>query len=170
MSVTVIILLALAGLSESAGRLLPLIARRPEISLRLVIGLLVCGTVVEGTVIALWPIAARMVAELVQTGVEPQGRLIEATGPFWTPARVVPLLLCAILAFPLLGPFLHTLLITYVGTGLVIPLAVASGLGWWSAAGCIAVAGGGLATMVQMMRRLIVWSLARLAEKDAKHD
>jgi hypothetical protein len=33
---------------------------------------------------------------------------------------------------------------------------VASGLGWWSAAGCVAAAGAGLGLAVEAVRRLVV--------------
>jgi len=167
MSHTVIVLLALSGLSESAGRLLPLIASRNKSSLYFVIGLLVTGTVVEGTVIASWPIAAWTAAELVRSASQPELRLIATTDPVWTPNLLAPLLLSAILAFPLLGPFLHTLLIFGVGTGLVGPIAAASGLGWWTSGACVAVAGFGLAVTVQAVRRLIGRRIASAAEKDA---
>ncbi len=168
MSTTVVLLLVLAGLSESAGRVLPLVARRPKLSPRLVAGLMVTGTVVEGTVMALWPLAAWTVADLVQPVVAPDAApLPGTTGLAWTPALVGPLLLAAILAFPLLGPFLHNLLVVGVGAGLVGPLAAASGLGWWTAAGCIAVAGVGLAATVEVVRRLIATIIAGAREPEA---
>ncbi|MFJ9558991.1 hypothetical protein ACIRQQ_02980 [Streptomyces fuscichromogenes] len=74
----------------------------------------------------------------------------------WTPGVVAPLVLAAVLAFPFLGPLLHFLLFVGVGAGLVGPLAAASGLGWWSAAGCVAVAGLGLGLAVETVRRLVV--------------
>jgi hypothetical protein len=161
MSTTVVVLLVLAGLSESAGQVLPLVARRPNLSRRLVAGLMVTGTVVEGTVIALWPLAAWTVADLVQPVVAPDAVPLPGTiGLAWTPVLIAPLLLTAVLAFPLLGPFLHVLLLTGVGAGLAGPLAAASGLGWWTAAGCIAVAGVGLAATVGVVRRLIARIIA----------
>jgi hypothetical protein len=121
----------------------------------------VTGTVVEGTVMALWPLAAWTVADLVQPVVAPDATPLPGTiGLAWTPALVAPLLLAAVLAFPLLGPFLHILLMASVGAGLAGPLATASGLGWWTAAGCIAVAGIGLAATVEMIRRLIARIIA----------
>ena len=74
----------------------------------------------------------------------------------WTPGLVAPLLLAAVLAFPLLGPLLHLLLLVGVGAGLVGPLAAATGLGWWAAAGCVAVAGVGLGRGRGGRRRLVV--------------
>jgi hypothetical protein len=161
MSMTVIVLLAFAGLSESAGRVLPLVARRPKLSPRLVAGMMATGTVVEGTVMALWPLAAWTVADLAQPLVAPDAApLPGASGLAWTPALVAPLLLAAVLAFPLLGPLLHVLLLVGVGAGLAGPLAASSGLGWWTSAGCIAVAGVGLAAMVEVVRRLVATIIA----------
>ena len=168
MSTTVVVLLVLAGLSESAGRMLPLVARRPRLSLPLMAGLVVTGTVVEGTMIALWPLAAWTVADLVQPVVAPDaGPLTGMTGLTWTPVLIAPLLLAAVLAFPLLGPFLHVVLVVGVGAGLAGPLAAASGLSWWTAAMCIAVAGVGLATTVEVVRRLIATIIAGAREPEA---
>ncbi|MFC5422356.1 hypothetical protein ACFPOB_22570 [Bosea eneae] len=168
MSTTVLVLLVLAGLSESAGRVLPLVARRPKLSPPLVAGLMATGTVVEGTMIALWPLAAWTVAELVQPVVAPEAApLPDSSGLAWTPALIAPLLLAAILAFPLLGPLLHILLVAAVGAGLAGPLSAASGLGWWSAAGCIAAAGLGLTATVELVRRLIARIIAGPREREA---
>jgi hypothetical protein len=162
---TVVVLLVLAGLSESAGRVLPLLARRPKLTLRLVTGLLVTGAVVEATVIALWPFAAWTVADLVQPIASPDtAPLPGAVRLAWTPALVAPLLLAGVLAFPLLGPFLHILLVAGVGVGLASQLAAASGLDWWTAAGCIFVAGAGLAVTVKVVRRLIARLVAGAQE------
>ncbi|MFD6139857.1 hypothetical protein [Promicromonospora sp. NPDC060271] len=161
MSTTLVALLVLAGLSESAGRVLPLVARRPRLSRRLVAGLMVTGTVVEGTVIALWPVAAWTVADLVGPG-----RLPSTSGLVWTPALVAPLLLAAVLAFPLLGPFLHLLLVAGVGAGLAGALAAETGLGWWVAAGCVAAAGIGLAATVDVVRRLTARVVAGARERE----
>lgn len=154
MSATVVVLLVLAGLSETIGRVLPLFARRPQLSRRLACGLVLTGTAVEGTVIALWPLAAWTVADLMDPA------LPATTALAWTPALVGPLLLAAVLAFPLLGPLLHLLLVVGVGAGLVGPLAAATGLGWWAAAGCVAVAGIALGATVDVVRRLIGRALA----------
>lgn len=168
MSTTVAVLLVFAGLSESAGRVLPLVARRPKLSLRLVAGLMVAGTVVEGTLFALWPLAAWTVADLAQPVVAPDVAPPPGTvGLAWTPALVAPLLLAAVLAFPLLGPFLHLLLVAGVGAGLAGPLAAASGLDWWTATGCIAVAGVGLAATVEVVRRLIARIIAGARKPEA---
>ena len=165
---TVVVLLILAGLSESAGRVLPLLARRGKLSSPLVAGLMVTGTFVEGTMIALWPLAAWTVAAVVQPIAAPDAPpLPDTTGLTWTPALVAPLLLAAVLAFPLLGPLLHILLVAGVGAGLAGPLATASGLGWWAAAGCLAVAGVGLAATVDLIRRLIARIVAGARERKA---
>jgi hypothetical protein len=167
-STTVVVMLVLSGLSESAGCVLPLLAHRPNLSPRLVAGLLVTGAAVEGTVIALWPLAAWTVADLVQPVVAPDATpLPGTTGLAWTPALVAPLLLAAVLAFPLVGPFLHILLVAGVAARLAGPLAAASGLGWWTSAGCIAVAGIGLAVTVGMVRRLIARLIAGAREPEA---
>ncbi|MFE6286566.1 hypothetical protein [Streptomyces sp. NPDC057877] len=150
MSPVVVLLLVLAGVSEAAGRILPLAVRRPGMSRTLVAGLLLAAGLVEAAVFALWPLTAWTLAELVLSSPSP------GPGPEWTPALVVPLLLAAVLAFPLLGPFLHLLLFVGVGAGLADPLAAATGLGWWGAVGCVAVAGAGLGVAVEGVRRLVV--------------
>lgn len=161
MPTAVVVLLVLAGLSESAGRVLPLVARRPRLSPRLLVALMTTGTVVEGAVIALWPPAAWALAGWVQPGTLPGPTLA------WTPALVAPMLLAAILAFPLLGPFLHLLVVVGVGAGLTGPLADASGLGWWAAAACVAGAGLGLAATVEVVRRLTARLMAGAREVPA---
>ncbi|MGO4754643.1 hypothetical protein AB4212_39595 [Streptomyces sp. 2MCAF27] len=150
MSPVVIVLLLVAGLSESAGRVLPLVTRRPGMSRTFVAGLLLPGGLVEGAVFALWPPTAWTVAKLVLSPPLAGG------GPAWTPGLVAPLVLAAVLAFPLLGPLLHLLLFAGVGAGLAGPLAVATGVGWWAAAGCVAVSGVGLGVAVEAVRRLVV--------------
>lgn len=151
MSPAVVVLLLVAGLSEAIGRLLPVIARRAGASRPIVAALLLTGTVVEGTMIALWPLTAWTVAQLVL----PTPAIPHAGAPGWTPGLVAPLVLAAVLAFPLLGPFLHLLLLVGVGAGLAGALAAATGLGWWAAAGCVAIAGAGLALAVEVVRRLV---------------
>lgn len=99
---------------------------------------------------ALWPLTAWTLAELVLSSTPEGDELV------WTPDLVVPLVLAAVLAFPLLGPFLHLLLFVAVGAGLAGPLAEATDLGWWGAAGCVAVAGAGLGIAVEAVRRLVV--------------
>lgn len=168
MSAAVIMLLVLAGLSESVGRVLPLVARRPKLSLQLVAGLMVTGTVVEGTMIALWPVAAWTVADLMQPVMAPDAApLAGMSGLVWTPALIAPMLLAAILAFPLLGPLLHLLLVAGVGAGLAGPLAATSGVGWWTAAGCIAIAGLGPTATVELVRRLIARIIAGARQPEA---
>jgi len=150
MSPVVVLLLLFAGLSEAAGRILPLVARRPGLSRTFVAGLLLTGSLVEGAVFALWPLTAWTLAELVQSPPPPGGGLV------WTPGLVAPLVLAGILAFPLLGPLLHLLLFVGVGAGLAGLLAGATGLGWWAAAGCVAVSGVGLGVAVETVRRLVM--------------
>ncbi|WP_155056774.1 hypothetical protein [Streptomyces blattellae] len=146
----VIALLVFAGLSEAAGRILPLVSRRPGMSRTFVAGLLVAAGLVEAAVFALWPLTAWTLAELVPSSPTPGDELL------WTPGLVAPLVLAAVLAFPLLGPLLHLLLLVGVGAGLAGPLAAAAGLGWWGAAGCVAVAGAALGVAVEAVRRLVV--------------
>ncbi|RSM53346.1 hypothetical protein DMB66_39120 [Actinoplanes sp. ATCC 53533] len=150
MSAVVVILLLLAGLSEAAGRVLPVVARRSGVSRTRAVSLMLAGAVVEGAVFALWPLSAWTLAELLLPAA-PSGETVLV----WTPALVAPLLLAAVLAFPLLGPLLHLLLLVGVGTGLATALATVTGLGWWVAAGCVAGAGIGLAVAVEAVRRLV---------------
>ncbi|MFJ9801689.1 hypothetical protein [Streptomyces wuyuanensis] len=146
----VVALLLFAGVSEAAGRILPLAVRRPGMSRTLVAGSLVAGGLVEGAVLALWPSAAWTLAELLLSAPPPGAGLV------WTPGLVAPLVLAAVLAFPLLGPFLHLLLFVGVGAQLASRLAMETGLGWWSAAGCVALAGTGLGVTVEAVRRVVV--------------
>ncbi|MEU1518661.1 hypothetical protein ABZ490_42095 [Streptomyces sp. NPDC005811] len=147
---SVVVLLLCAGLSEAVGRILPLLAGRPGMARPLVAGLLLAAGLVEGTVFALWPPTAWNLAALVTSSPT------AGEGLAWTPGLLAPLLLAAVLAFPLLGPFLHLLLFVGVGATLADPLATATGLGWWSAAGCVALAGVGLGVAVETVRRLVV--------------
>lgn len=146
----VVVLLLFAGLSEAAGRILPLVSGRPGMPRTLVAGLLVVAGLVEGAVFALWPLTAWTLAELVLSSPPPGDGLV------WTPSLVAPLVLSAVLAFPLLGPLLHLVLFVGAGAGLAGPVAAATGLGWWGAAGCVAVAGAGLGLAVEGVRRLVV--------------
>ncbi|WPW17547.1 hypothetical protein [Streptomyces sp. HNS054] len=145
----VVALVLLAGLSEAAGRILPLVARRPRVSPPVVAGLLFTGTAVESAVIALWPLTAFTLAELLPYATA------SGAAPGWTAGHVAPMLLGAVIAFPLLGPALHLMLLTGVGAGLAGPVAAASGVGGWSAAACVAAAGVGLAAAVEAVRRLV---------------
>jgi hypothetical protein len=77
------------------------------------------------------------------------------------------MLLAAILAFPLVGPVLHHMLVIGVGATLAGPLAEKSDLDWWSAAGCIAAARVGLAVAVGFVRRLIARLIAGAQKSDA---
>ncbi|MFC5801159.1 hypothetical protein [Streptomyces formicae] len=146
---SVAVLLLLAGLSEAVGRILPVVARRPGVSRRSAVALLLTGGLVEAAVLALWPLTSWTLAELLLSSPPP------GDGLAWTPGLLAPLALSAVLAFPLLGPLLHLLLFVGVGAGLAGPLAAASGLGWWGAAGCLAVAGTGLGVTVEGVRRLV---------------
>ncbi|MGX7670685.1 hypothetical protein [Plantactinospora sp. DSM 117369] len=151
MSTVVIILLLFAGLSEAVGRLLPVVARLSGVSHTRVVGMVLGGAVVDGAVFALWPLSAWTLAELVlPTSPGDEAALV------WTPGLAAPLLLAAILAFPLLGPLLHLLLMVGVGAGLATELASVTGIGWWDAAGCVAVAGIALGVAVEGIRRLVV--------------
>ncbi|WP_399936714.1 hypothetical protein ACGH52_00675 [Streptomyces sp. BBFR25] len=149
MSTAVVVLLLLAGLSEAAGRIMPLLVSWPGAARRNVVGLMLTGAVVEGAVFALWPLTAQTAAELLASA-PPSKDLV------WTPGLLAPLLFTAVLAFPLLGPFLHLLLCVGVGAGLSGPLAEVTGLGWWTSACCVAVAGAVLGGAVEGVRRLVV--------------
>ncbi|MGI5519712.1 hypothetical protein ACQEUX_01975 [Micromonospora sp. CA-259024] len=151
MSPVVAVLLLFAGLSEAAGRLLPVVARLSGVSHTRVVGMVLAGAVVDGAVFALWPLSAWALANLVlPTSPSDEVALV------WTPGLAAPLLLAAVLAFPLLGPLLHLLLMVGVGAGLAGALATATGVGWWDAAGCVAIAGIGLGISVEAVRRLVV--------------
>nr|WP_221375059.1 hypothetical protein [Actinoplanes polyasparticus] len=141
MTAGVALLLVLAGLSEAAGRVLPVVAGRSGASRAGAVGLLLTGTVVDGAVFALWPVLASAIVGAPLS---------------WTPSLLAPLLLSAVLAFPLLGPALHGLLLLGVGAGLTGALAASAEIGWWAAAGCVAVAGIGLAAAVDGIRRVVV--------------
>ncbi|MEU1748894.1 hypothetical protein ACPXB5_28015 [Micromonospora arida] len=149
MPAVVAILLLVAGLSEAAGRLLPVVARLSGVSHVRVVSLLLAGAIVDGAVFALWPLSAWAVAGLVLP-TAPSEALV------WTPGLAAPLVLAGVLAFPLLGPLLHLLLMVGVGAGLTGALARVAGVGWWEAAGCVAVAGVGLGVSVEAVRRLVV--------------
>jgi hypothetical protein len=147
---SVLVLLVFAGFSESAGRVLPIVAGRRGASRTVAISLVLAGTAVDAATIALWPLFAWTLAELLP------GTPAGGQAPAWTPGLLAPLLLAAVVAFPLLGPLLHALLLVGVGAGLSGVLATSAGIGWWTAAGCVAVAGVGLAIAVEAVRRLVV--------------
>lgn len=155
----VVLLLLLAGLSEAVGRAVPVVASRSGLSRTRVVGLIVAGAAVEASVLALWPLTAWTVAALIEPSA-PAEALV------WTPGLVAPLLLAAVLAFPLLGPLLHLALFVGVGATLTTALATSTGLGWWPAAGCVAVAGVGLGVAVEAVRRLAAW-LNRATAREA---
>ncbi|KAB1923221.1 hypothetical protein ONO23_04371 [Micromonospora noduli] len=151
MSPVVAILLLVAGLSEAAGRLLPVVARLSGVSHVRVVSLLLAGAIVDGAVFALWPLSAWAVTGLVlPTSASDEAALV------WTPGLAAPLVLAGVLAFPLLGPLLHLLLMVGVGAGLAGALATVAGVGWWEAAGCVTIAGIGLGVSVEAVRRLVV--------------
>ncbi|WP_282083834.1 hypothetical protein [Streptomyces tendae] len=150
MTPAVVALLMLAGLSEALGRVTPVAVRRPGVPRSRMIRLVLAGAVVEGAVFALWPLTAWTLAELLLGSPRP------GDGLEWTPGLVAPLVLSAVLAFPLLGSLLHLLLFVGVGAGLTGPLSAATGLGWWTAAGCVSVAGVVLGVAVEGVRRLVV--------------
>ena len=148
-------LLLLAGLSEAAGRLLPVVSgRSAAASRRLVIGLLLTGAVVEGAVFALWPLTAWTIAGLVN------GAGAATVGLTWTPSLIAPLVLTAVLAFPLLGPMFHLSLLVGVGASLAGPLATGAGVSWGAAAACVALAGLALGLAVNGLRRLVATTMA----------
>ncbi|RLP94631.1 hypothetical protein EAD89_03000 [Micromonospora sp. BL4] len=151
MSPVVAIMLLFAGLSEAVGRLLPVVARLSGVSHTKVFVMVLAGAVVDGAVFALWPLSAWTLAELVLPAASPDQAALA-----WTPGLAAPLLLAAVLAFPLLGPLLHLLLMVGVGTGLATALATVAGVAWWESAGCVAVAGVGLGVAVEGIRRLVV--------------
>jgi hypothetical protein len=155
----VVVLLLFAGLSESAGRLLPVVARQSGVSQARAVALMLAGAVVEAAIFALWPLTAWAFAELVLSAAPSDGVALA-----WTPGVLAPLLLAAVLAFPLLGPLLHLILMVGVGVGLADVLAAMTGLGWWTAGGCVAVAGIGLGVTVEAVRRLV----ARLSATRAR--
>lgn len=157
----VALLLALAGISASVGRALPLLARRNALSLGFLLALILAGALVEAAVFALWPLMAWVVADLAQPLIAPEIPALSSTLGFaWTPSLLAPLLLAAILAFPLLGHALHALVLLLVGVRMVAPLASASGLGWWDAALCLAVAVVWLELIVELLRRGIARAVA----------
>ena len=148
MYLPVVSVLLLAGLSESVGRILPLVARRRPTSRAGVVTLLVAGTGVEALGFTLWPLAAWSLAGLVLE----QG---PAGPPFWTAATAAPLVLAAVLAFPFLGPLLHLGVLIAAGAGLAGQLASASGVSEWTAAAFVAVAATVLAGTVEAVRRAV---------------
>jgi len=147
-SPAIVVLMLFAGLSEAAGRLLPVVTRGSGASRRRAVGLMLLGAVVDGAVFAIWPVAAWVLA--VALPGSSSGEVV-----VWTPALAAPLLLAAVLAFPLLGPLLHLTVLAGVGAGLAAELATTVGLGRWVAGGCVAVAGVGLAIAVEAVRQLV---------------
>lgn len=153
----VIVLLLLAGLSEAAGRVVPLIARRPDCPRTMTTGVLLVDALVEASAIALWPLATwAFVEQAMPTSPS-------SSGLVWTPGLLAPLLLAGVLALPMLGPTLHFILFAAVGVGLASALSATSDVAWWPAAGCVATAGVSLACAVALLRRLGATILATAA-------
>lgn len=148
---TTAVLLLLAGLSEAVGRLLPLASRRPGGSPRFAVISLATGALVEGAIFSSWPWVASQLAERLVVG---DGASVE-----WTPRLVAPLLLAAILAFPMIGPLLHVALVTGVGISLGQVLNAESDIGWPTALACVAAAGIGLTITVTLVRWVVAWTL-----------
>lgn len=146
----VAVLLLLAGLSEAVGRLLPVVSRRPGASAWFVVVSLLTGALVEAAVFTSWPWVSELLAARLGGG---------EVAIEWTSRMVAPLLLTAILAFPLIGPFLHALLITGVGIRLAQVLHAESDIGWWPALMCVAVAGIGLTGAVTAIRWGVAWAV-----------
>jgi hypothetical protein len=145
-------LVLVAGLSEAAGRLLPVIARRAGTPPRTLGALLVVGGLVEAAMIALWPATAWVVAGWVAP--------VGDGGLTWSATEVAPLVLAGVIAFPLLGPALHLALLLGVGAGLASALAGAGDLDWAVSAGCVAVAAVGWVLAVEALRRLFGVAIA----------
>lgn len=143
------VLLVFAGLSETVGRILPLIVRHHRASRALLIRLLITGTLVEALVFALWPTTAWFLAGAIVAGLPP------GAAPTWTAGGAVPLLLTGILAFPLLGPALHLVVLILAGAALADQLAAATELGGWPAIACVAGSGMLLAFLLAMVRRVV---------------
>lgn len=156
----VVVLLLAAGFSESLGRILPMLSARREGTARPVpravaLGLLFTGAVAEGAVFALWAPAAWTILESARPELRSQ------PPASWTPELVAPLLLAAVLAFPLLGPLLHRLLLVGVGAGLALAIAESARVSWPGAAVCVAVAGAALALTVGGVRRVVTRAVRR---------
>jgi len=153
----VVALLLIAGLSESAGRILPLISRRASTTRVLVpkpilFGLLITGGVIDSAIFLVWPAWASTLASRFASGSTPN------PGVSWTAELAAPLILCAIIGLPLIGPALHALVLLGVSLSLINVLARDTAMPWATAAASVAVAGLGLALSVTLLR----WSVSRL--------
>jgi hypothetical protein len=144
------VLVVLAGLSETVGRIVPLVARRHHATRATVIRLLAGGTVIQALLFAAWPLLAWTLAGLIHLG--PVGGSLAAPG--WTAGSAAPLLFCAVFAFPLLGPALHVVVLALAGLALSEQLA-AGGSDWWPAVGCVAAAAVLLALVLGGIRRAV---------------
>lgn len=157
MSPAVVTLLLVAGLSESAGRILPLISRRASttrghVPKPILFGLLITGGVIDSAVFLVWPAWASAVAARVASGSTPNPDVS------WTAELAAPLILCAIIGLPLIGPALHALVLLGVSLSLVNVLARDTAMPWAAAAASVTLAGMGLAVSVTLLR----WSVSRL--------
>ncbi|HTN54783.1 MAG TPA: hypothetical protein VLZ82_01270 [Microbacterium sp.] len=156
-------LLLIAGLSESAGRILPLISRRASLTRShvpkpIVFGLLLTGGVIDSVVFLVWPGWASALAFRFGAGPMP------SPGVSWTAELAAPLILCAIICLPLIGPALHALVLLGVALSLMVVLTRETGISWITAAASVAIAGIGLALSVTVLR----WSVSRLVAGTAR--
>jgi|GEM_PF-2554887 len=163
MSPTAVALLLIAGLSESAGRMLPLISRRASttrshVPKPIVFGLLITGGAIDAAIFLVWPTWASALASRLGADSAP------SPGVSWTAELAAPLILCAIIGLPLIGPALHALVLLGVSLSLSIVLARDSAMPWGGAAASVAVAGLGLAVSVTLLR----WSVSRLVAGTAR--
>lgn len=144
-----------AGLSETVGRIVPLLARRHRpASHATVLGLLLAGTVVQALLFTSWPVAATTLAGLLRGSAPAVAASVGGTVT-WSAGAAAPLLFCAVLAFPLLGPALHVVVLTVAGLDLTGRVAAATGLAWWPAAACVAVSAVVLALLLEGIRRVV---------------
>lgn len=163
MSPAVVALLLIAGLSESAGRMLPLISRRAattrsHVPKPIIFGLLFTGGAIDSAIFLVWPAWASALASRFGAG------STVSPGVSWTAELAAPLILCAIIGLPLIGPALHALVLLGVSLSLITVLARATAMPWGGAAASVAVAGIGLAASVAVLR----WSVSRLIAATAK--
>jgi len=163
MTPDVVTLLVIAGLSESAGRILPLISRRASttrthVPKPIVFGLLITGGVIDSTVFLVWPAWAGAFASRFGTVPTPN------PGVTWTAELAAPLILCAIIGLPLVGPALHALVLLGVSLSLITVMAGETTMSWSAAAASVGAAGVGLALSVTLLR----WSVSRLIARTAR--
>jgi hypothetical protein len=147
----VAILLVAAGLSESVGRILPVIARGRWHSRQALVWLIAAGTIVDALFFAVWPVLAGFVLQGL-SGHPP-------SGPAWTAGSVAVLLLAAVLAMPVVGPFLH--LAVFVVAGSLLSTRLAPAVGFWPCSLAVALAGFAVAFAVGCVRTLVGGPRAR---------